>query len=232
MTRFLIAFFLVLLEAACQKSAPTPPTTASSMAPPSPSVSSPFTLSGVVYRTTTDGRRPFPGVSIDVSPFYQFGIRQTTTDADGRYTVGISSGESAKLLTLRNGYSQPCSALTNTAGNGLDLDVVPDETLSTTGVPSAMPIRQPTLSGLVFELTPNGSRPVPGASVLGDFSGGMGNGTGAITWSDAAGRYLLCGVVDAGWGVSILASKVGYGSAFLSPDVRVTRVLDIELVRQ
>jgi hypothetical protein len=230
MTRFLIACFLVLLEAACQKSAPIPPTTASSMAPPSASVSSPFTLSGVVYRTTTDGRRPFPGVSIDVSPFYQFGIRQTTTDADGRYTVGISSGESAKLLTLRNGYSQPCGALTNTAGNGLDLDVVPDEILSTTGLPSAMPIRQPTLSGLVFERTPDGPRPIPGTSVLGDFTGGMGNGTGAMTLSDALGRYVLCGVVDAGLGFEIWASKSGYGSAYVPVDVRVMRVLDIELV--
>jgi hypothetical protein len=146
--------------------------------------------------------------------------------------VGRSTGQTFKLLALKDGYSQPCSALTNTTGNGLDLDVVPDEILSTTGVPSPMPIRQPTLSGLVFERTPDGPRPIPGARVSGDFTGGMGDGTGAVTRSDAVGRYLLCGVVDAGLGFAILASKVGYGSAFLPADVRVTRSLDIELVRE
>jgi hypothetical protein len=233
MTRSLTAFFLLLLLTACEKNAPTPPTTASSVPLPSPSFTGPFTLSGVVYKTTGDGRRPFPGVSIDVSPFYQLGIRpQITTDAEGRYTVGTSTGQTVKLLALKNGYSQPCSALTNTASNGLDLDVVPDEILSTTGLPSAMPIRQPTLSGLVFERTPDGPRPIPGTSVLGDFTGGMGNGTGAMTLSDALGRYVLCGVVDAGLGFEIWASKSGYGSAYVPVDVRVMRVLDIELVRQ
>jgi hypothetical protein len=43
---------------------------------------------------------------------------------------------------------------------------------------------------------------------------------------------VLCGVVDAGLGFEIWASKSGYGSAYVPVDVRVMRVLDIELVRQ
>jgi hypothetical protein len=232
MTRLLTMVFLVLLGTACQHTTPAPTT---------PSPTAPSSLSGVVYESTSGGRRPLAGAGIDVSPEDQQWSPETTTDADGHYEVssaamhpdpGSGLPVNLKVIATKAGYSQPCRAPMASATNGvLDIDLVSDEVLSTTGVPSSMPIAQPTLSGLVFEQTPQGPRPIPaawvGISTWGDHDS-------AATRSDATGRYLLCGVYDTRrYGFEFGAGASGYVGVEGWFNIFSTQVtsFDIELKR-
>jgi hypothetical protein len=95
-----------------------------------------------------------------------------------------------------------------------------------------MPIRQPTLSGIVFERTSQGGvQPISAARVRADFMV-MGDGTGAITWSNAAGQYLLCGIADISQDFAVWATKSGYDEPSLRLDASVARRVDIELTRR
>ena len=240
MTRAPAILLFTLLGTACQRSQPLP----TSPSPTTPSPTFPtngLTLSGVVYDSTTSGRRALAGVGIDVSPEYQSWSPQTTTDADGHYVVNVTHVDPAdgtpgfglKVSAVMAGYSQPCRAPVANATNGvLDIYLVSDEILSTTGVPSSMPILQPTMSGLVFEQTPEGARPIPGASLIGDFSGGFGWAPSAATRSDAMGRYMLCGVSAVGLGFDLWVGSPGYAPVETLVDVRQTRSFDVELKRQ
>ena len=91
-----------------------------------------------------------------------------------------------------------------------DVYLVSDALLSTTGLPGSMPIVHPVLTGRVFHRTELGELPIAGASVVLDFSGGMGWAPSARTMTDASGRYLLCNARDVGFGFYALVSKPGY----------------------
>jgi Na+/glutamate symporter len=96
-----------------------------------------------------------------------------------------------------------------------------------------MPITQPVLIGFVFERTLSGVTPVAGVRVSVDFSGGFGGWEpSATTLTDAAGRYLLCGIANATRGLvgELIAGKVGYHGVIIPLSTPVTSHLDIELV--
>jgi hypothetical protein len=89
----------------------------------------------------------------------------------------------------------------------------------------------PTLTGLVYEDTPEGRRPIAGAvleaytlSILrGD------NPATASTISGSTGRYLLCRLPTT---VAMFASNPGYDVVSTSVHVNGDGVLDIELKRK
>jgi hypothetical protein len=93
-----------------------------------------------------------------------------------------------------------------------------------------MPILQPTISGLVFERTSEGARPIPAAWLGGDTGNGW--APSASTRSDATGRHILCGLSDVGSGFEIAAALGGYGLVDTRVDIRPTGSFDIELKRQ
>ncbi len=128
------------------------------------------------------------------------------------------------------GYSQPCR--TPVAGTTVDIHVVSDALLSTSGIPASLPITQPTLSGRIVEQTPLGVQPVTGARVTADFSGGMGWEPSASTTSDRDGGYLLCGVDKGPLGLALYIEKTGYRSALIPVDLGAGRKLDVELSRE
>ena len=135
----------------------------------------------------------FPSEVLPIAPKPRPTPTATTRSPGAAGLLADLTGPS--VIATKAGYSQPCRAPVASATNGvLDIYLVSDEILSTTGVPSSMPILQPTLSGLVFERTPEGARPIPAAFVIGDFTGGFGWAPSATTRSDATGRYMLCGV--------------------------------------
>ena len=96
-----------------------------------------------------------------------------------------------------------------------------------------MPITQPVLIGFVFERTLAGVTPVAGVRLSVDFSGGFGGWEpSATTLTDAAGRYLLCGVAtaEARFVGEVHAGKVAYHGVTIPLLTPVTSHLDIELV--
>jgi hypothetical protein len=176
------------------------------------------------------GRRALPDVPLDLSVEYQSWPPSLTTDANGRYTW-LGNGSGLKVVAQKAGYSQPCRVSLRPTTADQDLYVVANETLATSGVPASMPIVGPVLTGRVFERTSNGERPVSGATVILDFTGGMGWARSATTITDAAGRYLLCNVEDVGFGFYAFVSKPGYTEAFVHVNVKPLATFDIELRR-
>ncbi len=223
---------VVLLATACGDTRPP--------VEPSPNPSPPITpppvgnlsVTGVVYESTGAGRRPLGDVAIDISVEYQSWPATIRTDADGRYVRSFRAVR-VRSSSLRRSQVQPASRVPIADTNGdQDVYLVSNDTLSITGVPSSMPIAQPTLTGLVFERTPQGIEPVAGAHVVLDFTGGMGWAPSATTNTDAAGRYLLCNVVDiTGFGLYALVSKPGYGQLYVPVPRASTGSFDVELRR-
>jgi hypothetical protein len=207
-------------------SAPSASAAGSQVRPAPPGV---FTLSGIVYESTRDGRRPLAGIPLDISVDYQSRSPMTATDAEGRYRFSGSSSDKLNVRVQKEGYSQPCrSAVALSADSVMDVYVVADETLAAGGVPPSMPVIQPTLSGTVFERGAQGVRPLQDIRLTGDFSAGIGWGPSATTITDANGRYLLCGV-DGVLGLELFVQRRGQPNRFVPVDIRTTTRLDIDL---
>ena len=142
-------------------------------------------------RTAPAGRRP-ACVSVEFPPM----PTMTTSDSQGRYRISGLTGGNRKVIVQKEGYSQPCRAALNSLQRQRPryLRRVQRNCLQT-GLPVSIPITQPVLTGFVFERTSSGVKPVAGAHVSVDFSGGFGGWEpSATTMTDAAGRFLLCGV--------------------------------------
>ena len=232
---------LTLLLAACGRNEPmgfANPAGPTAPAPPPPTVPAVPTLilSGVV----AENGHPIENARVDVSGLQpcssgctsrQFNAGSGTTDAAGRYRVAISRPEEATTtvwaVARRAGYVQQCVATTTLqADTSLDLGLTAIADLS-----AARPLSAPgsrTVSGVVFETTTEGKQPVAGAWVGWE---GLFDTVVAETRSDAAGRYLLCGL-PLGRIAGVFAVKEGYGDASASVGPGTDTVVDIEVTRR
>ena len=130
------------------------------------------------------------------------------------------------------GYKQPCRVAVMRTDADHDLYLVPDDTLSTTGIPASLPLAGPMLTGHVFERSPEGIQRLPGASIVLDFSGGMGWGPVANTVTDATGGYVLCNLSTPVLGIYAYVTKPGYKPAYVLVTPGQTGSFEIELERQ
>jgi hypothetical protein len=232
MRHILVSFGVLLSTLGCRgtPSLPLAPSTPPRSSGTIPSPAPIFNITGVVYDSTADGHRPLPGVAIDISVEYQSWPPTITTDSAGRYRAAGGGGR--KLVAEKAGYSQPCRVPIIATDRDQHVYLVANDLLTTTGVPASMPIVEPVLRGRVFERTAQGEQPVVGAGVVLDFTAGMGWAPSATTVTDASGRYLLCNVVDVGFGFAALVEKHGYVNAFVNLNVKPPASFDIELKRQ
>src|SRR5262245_50948444 len=151
---------------------------------------------------------------------------------DGRYqfTVPVST---TRIFLERGSQAghQPCG-VTLPPGDNLaaDLHVVADDSRLGANLPAELAAKTPTLSGVVYENTPEGRRPVPGAWVWLDGLNGLGVLV-ADTLTDADGRYLLCGV-PAAPRLALSVSATGFEPVDLSSDQIGTANIDIEMKRK
>ena len=200
-------------------------------ASPSPDLNGPV-ISGTVYEYGPFERRPLANAPLDISPKSDYMIPSAVTDAVGRYTSTRQSnvlGGEFKVRVDVPGYYQPCYAGTVLRSETtLDAHVVSGSVLSTSGVPSSMPVVEIVVSGQVFDRTAQGDRPIPGATVIGDSSDPdfSNNPTpAATTLTDGSGRYVLCGLRV---GMGIIASADGYQAN--SRGFSESRILDFRLI--
>ena len=192
---------LILFTAACSASDTSP------MTPTSPSAVAPatFTIRGIVTeRLVGGGLRPMPGVNVnawvDTGRFgYSYawwanGGRRT--DGAGRYELTGLPGSAVVIVdawTDGHDYVQQCAAPPTRmeADTTVDLQLVSRENVSSS--PAQVPLAPGFrfVSGVIFENTPAGKRPVRGVHV--DYEPVM-DSPAARTFTDANGRYLLCGI--------------------------------------
>lgn len=225
---------LALLFASCgtnELSVPVSP-----VGPTSPAVPAvpTLTLSGVVAE---DGH-PIENAYVEVDgiqscssgcSFRQFNAGSGMTDAAGRYRIVIRRPEEATAtvwaFASKSGYVQQCVAsATMQADASLDVRLTSIANLSAARPQSGPGSR--TISGAVFEATPTGRQPVEGAWVGWE---GLFDTSLADTRSDAAGRYVLCGL-PLGRIIGLYALKQGYSSvSYVSVEPGSDANVDIEI---
>lgn len=223
-TRFAVEVGVALLVSACNN--PVSPSTAPTQttAAPTPTL---YTVAGVV----SEGARPIEGANIGAwiegGYSYMGAHGPLLTDADGRYQLaGLPAQTKVWLQTWKDGYVQQCAApqVTLLGDTRVDVQLVSKANLSASTVQApAAGFR--SVSGVIFEITGAGKQPaVAGAYVA--FEPLM-DIQAAITFSDAAGRYLLCGVPE-GRTVGIVAA-LGGRIAYVSVPSGQSTGIDIPL---
>ena len=240
------ALFVILVAgtAACSEpSDVTPfPTSPSPPLAPRPAGGPPFPFPPGIYvidgviTESAQGGRPLSGISVSawvqtatIGFSYMFAYGPRVTDAQGHYELaGIPAGARVRLQLFAPGYVQQCAAPEVHANLSLQLDaqVVPRTSVSSS--PASVPQSSPgfrQISGVVYEVTAQGRRPVPDSFVdyepINDFPA-------ALTYTDAQGRFLLCGIPEAGdsWiSGSIGGGRFAYVKVPPGPDASV----DIEV---
>jgi hypothetical protein len=227
---------LIFLSNGCgDGSHPSGPT---SPAPTPPEHASPtFTLSGVVLDYTAAGPQPRSGVPLIVrswgrpGPLLEYAV---TSGANGQYEIsGIPVGAVTIQPSTKADYRAPCPPGTNVLNYNANfyVNVASTALLSTAGAPEAMPRSGIWISGVVFERTSEGTRPIAGAAVdLEDDEMVY-----ASTLTDSAGQFLVC-TSPPGTGTDQLMWLQVEREAF-SPGGRVVypgwnyTAADVELVR-
>lgn len=202
----------------CGPSGPSPAAPPTAPTQPAGASGTGSVVSGVVIDSNT--KLPLAGASV-----YLVSGRGgwTTTDARGLFQyTGVPDGFIV-LQAGKTGYEQRCAVTAQLHGDAvLDVELVPVGSPMLTA--NADP---PTLSGVVFETTPEGRRPVAGALV------GLGGDNdfwlaGATT--DADGRYLLCRL-PVGYSTHVWASKTGYAATDVNVQIDGSGQRDLEISR-
>lgn len=196
------------------------------------------------------------GVRVVALTGWDIGDTSAISDSAGHYQItGLRDDRGRaiplqELTALKEGYSQPCRPtidrwLTGSATE-VNIYLVANDVLATGGTPPLLPVSGPILSGTVFERGSDRGDPVAGAEVVVDFNNGFiisAPARGARTVTDAAGRYILCGLTqpyrvfwdeggeDFAEGSAYVLSRRATDTPVtrLRVDVRVLSHLDIEV---
>lgn len=233
--RHLLGASLLVSLGSCSDAVPTSPASPSLPAPQS------YVVSGTVFETVDGASRPVAGRKVDV---FSSGICEqiipgrdcarekaevVDTDQNGRYSVPVqvpdSRPSSSKPLVYVTGAGlhalgqQPClaSALVD-KDTTIDVQVFPIGSSIT-----LPPAAGPTITGFVYETTPEGRHPLRG--VWAQLNVGFTDSyIVAKTHTDAAGRFVFCRVntpvrmaVDGKAGMEFIP---GIGDMFLEIELK------------
>jgi hypothetical protein len=186
-------------------------------------------VSGSVYELTSDpSRRIMTGTQVWAwvqLTGHGFEMAPVVTDGMGAFRFENVPEGIVILEAMTTTFDQPCAAWATTVGRDAQVSI---ELVSRALPLPALALGSPTITGTVFETTPQGRAAIPGATV--DFEWSVDLPT-ATTTTDSAGRYRLCGLpVDAR--ADLYASKLPFALtdsvvAIAGKDL----ILDLELRR-
>jgi hypothetical protein len=171
---------------------------------------------------------------VDAGYSYWYAHGPLYTDASGGYRMTALPGNAQVWVQLnKNGYVQPCAASAIISANlTMDVALVSRANLTASPMPSAPGFR--SVSGTVVEMTATGSQPVVGASVAAQ--AGVNNNVfapsenpAAYTYSDAAGRFALCGLPE---NATVYLEAYGVGSGSAQVNVAPGQTSDIQITLQ
>ena len=216
------------------------PTSASASPPPPPPRTGPLptptgssTVVGIVTVRTPLGDRPLSGANVNAwiqtATFgysYMYANGPRLSDVDGRYELSnLPEGAELQLQVYKDGYVQQCAAPPLVVVGGqmhMDLQLVARANVSASA--DTVPLSAPgfrLISGIVYELTNDGRRPAPDAFV--DYEPTE-DSPAAVTRTDAAGRFLLCGISQTRTvtiGASNGFNRAGYQQVPPGPDANI-----------
>jgi hypothetical protein len=231
-----VALSLAGCRAPAAPDAPRP----SPVSSPSPPTAVPE-MAGLVWAHSGGTPQPLPGFRFLVARHtaaFETEITVVTSDASGRYEIPPPhDGLFAFVIPADGGYQAPCPPGFPGIGlsTGLDVHVVPDAVLATTGLVATVPQMEFRISGTVTERTPEGTRPVAGAMVELSGEGEVRGLVRSVTLSNRDGNYLVCknppgtGTDTSTW---VTARKDGYHSVSKPVFLGWEDTASFELVRQ
>jgi hypothetical protein len=181
----------------------------------------------------TDGDHPVVGANVNAFIItngfgysYMWAHGAILSDVTGNFRMtGVPAEAGVWLQAFKDGYVQPCAApyVMVHGDTTIHLGLVSKTNVSASRIqPAVAGLR--SVSGVIVENTPTGKQPVAGAFVdfepLEDFPA-------AVTNSDAAGRFLLCGLPQSDTvrlGASAGTGRVAYVNvpADQTTDVEIT----------
>jgi hypothetical protein len=170
-------------------------------------------VSGTFWIHDSGGRQPLVGASLGVwveTARWGGGLgRPVVTDAEGRYTFRAPLASSVRIIVAASPPYQPCAATLTVNGDVTrDVHTVRDREQLGARLPPQFLSQIPTLSGVVFEVTPEGRRFVSEAHLELVTADG-GEIALADTLTDRDGRYVLCGL-ERDPSFFLYVSKPGY----------------------
>jgi len=203
--------------------------------PMAPTPVTPGTIGGLAIERTEQGDRPLPGRAMHGWIEAEHVDRRLVTDGQGRYQIdSLTPGSRVWLSVSGNGPWSQCALVVTAVAGHLEFDVVTthDRLPPRPPVPDAPGLR--TISGLVYENTPLGRTPMPGAWVVYalTWSAGAAFGTAVVHWTytDGEGRFRLCGLPEASTGVVIASdpnSEIREGRLAVPPGPSVSIEIEI-----
>jgi hypothetical protein len=153
----------------------------------------------VVSGTVTDAGGPIAGANVNawvmtpgISYSYMYAHGPLLSDGAGRYRMtDLPDGAHLWFQVYKDGYVQQCAAPSVMIQGNLtmDLGLVAKSNVTALATQAAAGLRW--VSGTIVEIAPTGKQPVAGAFV--DFEP-LEDLNVANTYSDAAGRFALCGL--------------------------------------
>lgn len=173
-------------------------------------------MTGSVVERTPQGTRAISDAAVNLwvdagryGYSYWWANGQVHSGADGSFQLPNLPAASGLAAVWKEGYVQQCAApaLSLSANPNLEVSLTARANLmiDPQEVPASVPGR--VVSGRILENGPSGTQPVAGAFI--DFEP-IPDYPAASTYSDAAGRYLLCGMTDGSIGVGAAGHSVTY----------------------
>jgi hypothetical protein len=195
-----------------------------------------YSLTGTITERTLQGNRPMSGVNVNawvqtptIGFAYMFAYGPRLTDAQGRYELtNLPPGSRVRLQVFSQGYVQQCAVPEVEANLDLVMDAQLVARANVSASPDSVPRSLPgfrTISGVVYDVTAQGRRPAPDAFV--DYEPVF-DSPAAITYTNAEGRFLLCGIPEAG--ASTIGASIGLGRvAYLTVPAGPATSIEIEI---
>jgi hypothetical protein len=189
-------------------------------------------ISGIVYERTADGIRPLAYARTWAYAYsgLNYFAGGATADSFGRFTISNLPFAEIKLTAGADGFDQPCARVVNLRA---PFDTTSIELVSRLHPMPELATDPPVVKGVVYETTPQGRQPIPGAWVyLDQFDDAL----SATTTTNEKGEYAICRVPTRILSPSIVVVKDGYKDGYqdlfgLFANKEVL-TLDVELTRR
>lgn len=159
---------------------------------------------------------------------YWWANGRLTSNTDGHFNAPNIPDSQITVLAVKDGFVQPCAVTADVASDRVvNVEMIATTRFDASTAPRPVAATGPAVNGLIFESTPEGRQPVPGAAVW------VQNGFEvelASTRSDRGGAIFLCNLPTDAF---VYITKAGFDDVSKGPvDLSGAATLEIEMTRR